>query len=239
MSALVRGEALKLRTTRTALGYAIVAVLLTLLFMLAAILAGDPTTTADKRDAIAVGSGTSAIVLLFGVVGATAEIRHRTLAPALLARPDRTALLAARTIAFGVAGLAIAGLMLVVALAVGLPLLAGQAGPGLGGEDLARVVGGGLLATALCAMLGVGVGTLVGNQVAGVVGTVLWLFLVEPLVGTVKAAAERYTIGETSHVVSGGSGGELAWGVALAVLVAWTVLFVGAGALADRRRDVA
>lgn len=239
MRGLVLGEALKLRTTRTALGYALIAAALTLLLLLTGILAGDPVTADDKREALALGGSTGAILLLFGVVGATAEIRHRTLAPALLARPGRTQLLAARTIAYGAAGLLIGVVVLVVALAIGLPLLAGQPGPGLGGEDFARLVGGGLLATTLCAMLGIGAGTLVGNQVAGVIGAVVWLFVAEPLVGAVKASAAKFTIGETVSVVSGSAGGELTWGAALAVLVAWTTLFVAAGALADRRRDVA
>jgi hypothetical protein len=188
--------------------------------------------------AVAIGGSTALIVLLFGVVGATAEIRHRTLAPALLARPGRGRLLAARAIAYGVAGLAIGALLLAVALALGLPLLAGSAGPALGAEDLARVVGGGLLATALCAMLGVGVGALVGNQVAAVIGTVIWLFVLEPLVELVKASALKYTIGEVSGTVAGSQTGGLAWGAALAVLVGWTALFLVLAALVDRRRDV-
>ena len=96
-----------------------------------------------------------------------------------------------------------------------------------------------MLATGLCAMLGVGVGALVGNQVAAVIGTVIWVFVLEPLVALVKASALKYTIGEVSGTVGGSQTGGLAWGAALAVLVAWTALFLALAALVDRRRDVA
>jgi ABC-2 type transport system permease protein len=238
MSRLVLGEALKLRTTRTAIGYAVVGALLALALVLASILGGDPTTPDDKRQAIAVGGTTAVLLILFGVVGATAELRHRTLAPALLAAPARTRLLAARTVAYGVAGLVIGALLVAVALAIGLPLLSGSGGAGLRGSDLARVAGGGVLSTTLCAMLGVGIGALVGNQVAAVIGTVVWLFVLEPLVELVKASALKYTMGEAAGTVAGASTGGLAWGAALAVLAGWTALFLAAAAVADRRRDV-
>jgi hypothetical protein len=44
MIALLRGEMVKVRTTRTALGFAGAAVLLVLAFVLITILVGDPTT---------------------------------------------------------------------------------------------------------------------------------------------------------------------------------------------------
>ena len=58
MSRLVRtGQLLKLRTTRTALGFTAAVVVLTLAIVLITILAGDPRTIADKRSALAVGGG--------------------------------------------------------------------------------------------------------------------------------------------------------------------------------------
>jgi len=129
VSRLVSGELIKLRTTRTALGFTAAVVVLTLAIVLLTILAGDPKTIADKRSALAVGSSISALLLVFGVVGAGAEYRHRTLAPALLVAPGRGRLLAARVIAYGLAGLIIGIVMTVVALAIGVPLLAGQPGP--------------------------------------------------------------------------------------------------------------
>ena len=60
---------------------------------------------------------------------------------------------------------------------VGLPLLCSADGPDLGGEDFARVIFGALIASVLSVALGVGVGLLVKNQVAAVIGTLVWILI--------------------------------------------------------------
>jgi ABC-2 type transport system permease protein len=238
MSRLIRGELIKLRTTRTALGFAAAVALLTLAIVLITVLAGHPKTIPDKRSALAVGSTVSALLLVFGVVGAGAEYRHRTLAPALLVAPKRGPLLAARIVAYGFAGLAIGAVMTIVAFALGLPLLAGQPGPDLGGTDYLRAAGGGLLAITLSTVLGVGVGTLIGKQIPAVIGTLMWIFVIEPLTGLLGGIS-KFTIGQTATAIGGDTGGRvLPWVDALLVMLAWSGLFVLAAVLVDRRRDI-
>ena len=99
MIALAQAELLKLRSTRTFLGFLAASVLLVLTFVLLSILAGDPSTISDKRDAIGFAGVLGVVLLVFGVVGATGEYRHRTLAPALLVAPDRARLTASRIVA--------------------------------------------------------------------------------------------------------------------------------------------
>jgi hypothetical protein len=179
------------------------------------------------------------VLLLFGVVGAGAEYRHRTLAPALLVAPGRGRLLGARVVAYGLAALGIGLLMTVVAFAIGLPLLAGRPGPDLGASDYLRAGGGGLLALVLSTMLGVGVGTLVGKQVPAVIGAMIWLFILEPLTGLIGHVS-KFATGQTASAIGGDTGGDqLPWGGASLVLLGWTAAFVLAAALVDRRRDVA
>ena len=48
MTRLLSGELLKLRTTRTAIGFAVAAIALVLLVVLLSILAGDPRTVAGQ-----------------------------------------------------------------------------------------------------------------------------------------------------------------------------------------------
>jgi hypothetical protein len=236
---LVRGELLKLRTTRTALGFAAALGLLTLAVVLLSILSGHPTSIADKRDALAIGDPASAILLLFGVVGAAAEYRHRTLAPALLVAPGRARLLAARIVAFGAAAVLIGAFILAVAFAIGLPLLANRPGPSLTGSDYLHVVGGGLLSMVLSTILGVGVGTFVGKQVPAVIGTIVWIFVLEPLSNLVDHIA-KFSTGQTATAIAGGANGPkvLAFGPAVAVLLAWAAIFVVAAVAVDRRRDI-
>jgi ABC-2 type transport system permease protein len=239
MSARIRGELIKLRTTRTALGFAVAAVLLVLATVLIVTLAGHPTTLRDKRSAINFGNTLSAVLLLFGVVGATSEYRHRTLAPALLIAPDRGRLTLARMLAYGFAALGIGVLMLIVAFALGIPLLSGAKGPDLAGSDYARAAGGGLLAAVLCAVLGVGVGVLVRNQVAGVVGSLCWFFIVEPLIPLLSDDAARGTVGSAASSLGGATTDDaLGFLPALLVLAAWAAVFLVAGVLVDRRRDI-
>src|ERR1700753_3659870 len=171
MTGWIRGELIKLRTTRTAVGFAVAVALLTLAIVLITVLAGDPRTIPDKRSALAVGSTIAALLLLFGVVGSGAEYRHRTLAPALLVAPARGRLLGARITAYALAGLLIGTAMTALAFAIGLPLLSGQPGPSLRGVDYLRTAGGSLLTIVLTTDLGGGVGTLVGNQIGAVLGS--------------------------------------------------------------------
>ena len=92
-----------MRTTRTALGFA-TASSCCARPVLISILAGDPTTPATSADALNIGGCVSAPLLFFGIVGATGEYRHRTIAPAVLVAPGRARLLAARLLAYMLAG---------------------------------------------------------------------------------------------------------------------------------------
>jgi ABC-2 type transport system permease protein len=239
MTHLVRGEMIKVRTTRTALGFAAATLLLVLAQVLISILADDLTGAGEKRAAIGVGGTIAILLIVFGAVGATGEFRHRTMAPAVLIAPDRVRLAIARIVAYSFTGLLVGLAAIGLALVLGLPLLAGEPGEELAGDDLVTVIVGGLAVSVLAAALGVGVGLLVRNQVAAVVGALVWLFVLEPLTGLLGDTIVDYTIGSASSQAGGGNASEaLSWSAGLAVLAAWTVVFVGIGLLVDRRRDV-
>jgi ABC-2 type transport system permease protein len=238
MTALVRGEMIKVRTTRTALGFGAAAVLLVLAVVLITILAGDPTTAQEKRDALNVGGALSVPLLLFGIVGATGEFRHRTLAPAVLISPHRGRLTLARLIAYVFTAAVMGVAMVVVALAIGLPLLAGRSGPDLESSDYATIIGGGILTATLCAALGVGLGVLVRNQVAGVVGTLVWLLILEPLLPLIEEDLVKGSVLGAAATLGGSAPDEVSWSGALLVLVIWAGVFTIAGLVVDSRRDV-
>ena len=135
MTALIRGELIKTVTTRTLFGYAAIGVALAIANVLILTLSEDLVTVADKQEAIA---GLPMLLILFGLVGAAGEYRHRTAAPAALAAGGRRGrLLLARAGAYAVTGLVLGTLTVAVALALGLPLLAGEPGPGLGSDEIA------------------------------------------------------------------------------------------------------
>jgi ABC-2 type transport system permease protein len=238
MTRLIYGELIKVRTTRTALGFGAASVLLVLALVLIGFLAGDPTTVDEKREALNVGGVLSVPLLIFGIVGATGEYRHRTIAPAVLIAPGRARLTVARLIAYVLTGLLFGAAMVVVALVVGLPL-AGGSGEDLASSDILTVVFGGLLVAVLTVALGVGVGVLVRNQVAGVVGALIWLFILSPVLGLIDDDLPDYTTLPAAGVVGGASDADgPAYGAAVIVLVAWALVVFAAGLLLERRRDV-
>jgi hypothetical protein len=237
MRRLVAGELIKVRTTRTALGFGVASVLLVLALVLISTLAGDPVTAQEKRDALNVGGVLSVPLLLFGIVGATGEYRHRTIAPAVLIAPGRGRLTVARLIAYMLTALAVGIAMVIVALALGLPLTSG--GESLSGNDFAVIIGGGLIVAVLTTALGVGVGVLVRNQVAGVVGALIWLFILSPALQLISHNLPAYTTLPAAGVAGGSESDlDLSWAKAVIVLVVWAVVFFAAALLVDRRRDV-
>jgi hypothetical protein len=238
LSRLLKGELIKVRTTRTALGFGVAAILLAIAATLIPILSTDLTSLDDKRNAVNFGGGLGIVLLLFGAVGATGEFRHRTLAPAVLIAPDRFRLVLARLGAYSLAGLLFAILIAIVSLGIGIGLLPGEPGPGLGGGDYVKLGVGGVIDVVLAAGIGVGVGTLVRNQVAAVIGALVWLTILEPLVGVIDDSWRKFTLGGTLNRVGLGGTHEMGWAASIGVLVVWAVIWCVAGALVDRRRDV-
>jgi ABC-2 type transport system permease protein len=239
MTTLIRGELIKAVTTRTVLGYALTgAALATANAVIVTQFSDSLNSVSDKQQAIA---GLPILFLLLGLVGAAGEYRHKTAGPAVLAAGrNRAAVLLARAGAYAFTGLAVGALMAAVALGLGLPLLAGLSGPGLGAEDVALVAGGSLIAAAVSAILGVAIGALVRNQVAGVIGTLTLAFVVGPLVTAIDEDAFEFTPFGSAFVLAGNSRpGGLSVGAAALVLAAWTAPMLIAAMVVERRRDLA
>jgi ABC-2 type transport system permease protein len=235
---LLAGELIKVHTTRTALGFGLAAVLLTLANVLITLLATDPATIEDKRTALNFGGLLAIVLLVYGAVGATGEYRHRTHAPAVLIAPDRVRLSFARMGAYGLSAAVFGVAMCVVSFGLGLALLANATGADLTAGDYVSLGTGGLLAAMLCTVLGVAAGTLLRSQVGAVVGVLVWLFILEPLVGLIDEDLIKYTVGISSGALGAGGNDDASMATGALVLATWTAVLAAAGALADRRRDV-
>jgi hypothetical protein len=181
------------------------------------------------------------LLILFGLVGAAGEYRHRTAAPAALATGGRRGrVLLARAGAYAVAGLVLGTLTAGVALALGLPLLSMEPGPGLDSGDIAAVAAGSILGAGLCAIMGVAAGALVRNQVAGVVGALILMFLGMPLLNIASETAAELTPFGAAVVLAGDPTVDtLSFGEAGLVLGAWTIPLTLAAIVVERRRDLA
>jgi ABC-2 type transport system permease protein len=238
MTALLRGELIKTVTTRTLFGYAALAVALAIANVLIITLSKDLVTVADKQEAIA---GLPMLLILFGLVGAAGEYRHRTATPAALAAGgSRGRLLLARAGAYAVTGLALGALTTAASLALGLPLLSGEGGLGLGSGKIAAVAMGSVVGAGLCAIMGVAAGALVRNQVSGVVGALILMFVAMPLLNVAdETAAELSPFGAALVLAGDPTADTLSSGEAGLVLAAWTVPLLLAAVVVERRRDLA
>jgi ABC-2 type transport system permease protein len=188
MTRLVQAELLKLWTTRTArvllaLTAAGTAALVTLVLTLAG-RPGQPALGDDAlRQLVGVPNGPLTLAaLVLGVLGMAGELRHGTATSTFLVTPVRGRVVAAKLAAAALAGLAMALVATAVGLAIGLPWLHAKGiGAGLADPGLGLRVAGLAAAVALYAVLGTGLGALVGNQFAAVVVGLLWLHGVEAI----------------------------------------------------------
>jgi len=195
MTRLVRAEFAKLGTTRfiygLAAGMAAFAVLAVVAVGTAAGTQGNPSLSADSLPMFVAGpvALVSGAALLLGILGVAGEFRHQTISQTFLVTPDRGRVVAAKLVAYPLAGIALALTTLAVTAAVGAGWLAAKGiTPSLLDARLGRVVGVALLGAGLCGLVGVGVGALVRNQVAALVGTLVWVLVVEGLLmGLVNA----------------------------------------------------
>ncbi len=240
MIGLLRGELIKLRTTRTAIGFGLLTLVLLALSVLAQTLLGQPISASDQTDAVAVPWPIPVVPILFGVVGATGEHRHGTITSVFLIAPGRLRAAVAKLIAYAAAG-AIGGLLIqACALIIGLPIMATDQGLALSVGDLVDVTARTLAAFAFGAALGVGIGAIVRNQVAAVVGTLAFLLILEPIVAAFSDVGEWTVNGAFAVLTAVAGPDELDYGPGLAVvLLAGLTLTLGALAvLSDRLRDI-
>jgi ABC-type transport system involved in multi-copper enzyme maturation permease subunit len=248
MTAQLRSELLKQRSTRTNLlllgwmaGLVILVVALHVLSFSTSSLAQD-----DNQFKI-LGLGTTIGALFAALLGAmsiTGEFRSGTIRPTLLVTPRRTRVIAAKVLASLAAGVGIGLLAEVLAAgaeAVGLAARGVHVQLAVG--DYAQVLAGGALGAALFAAIGVGIGAMVRNQVAALVGLCVWLLFVEPLLLSDVPSAARYAPESSAGAIAGAIQSQIADSLVapalgVVLLLAYAALSVGVGALLVTRRDV-
>lgn len=248
MTAVLRAELLKQRTTRTNLGLfatMLGLVLLAELLHCFGLPAKDLDSTARQLQVLDPGEiiGTLLAALL-GAMSITGEIRHGTIRPTFLFSPGRVRVITAKVWASMLIG---AGFGLAAgAVAIGVSTAAFRArgitihlDPG----DYVLPLLGGAAAAALWAAIGVGIGAIVRNQVATLVGLCAWLLFVENLLlgDLANVNVGRFLPGAAAAAISGQKPDTplLAPAVALVLLALYASAAAIAGWVATNRRDVA
>jgi ABC-2 type transport system permease protein len=262
MIRLIRIELLKLRTTRLGFGLLATGTAMSVLFaILEAARAGkggsaapDPLNTYSGFSAV-IGAGIWGLLFaaVLGVTISTGEYRHKTATLTYLASPNRTRVLAAKVSAAAVAGalFGLASFVVAGGSALGFTLAHGYQVP-LSDATVARYGIGHLLAGALLAAIGVGLGELVRSQLAGIVAVFAWAIVIESLIGGLFTATRPYLPYTAATNLAGTSLGNAAFGPAhgtaggtplpflatTALLVAIAAVFATIAARTTVRRDI-
>lgn len=191
--------------------------------------------------------------VLFGALAVTAEFRHKTLTPAFLVTPRRATVLWAKLTVLFVMGAVFGVLSLIAAVGPGaLTLSFGDSGTGLDQPETWLMFARILLAMALWAAIGAGLGVLVPSQVAAIVIVLAFTQFVEPILRAVTSlvdwaasvgrflpgAASDALVGTSFFTLTQGGGDELPWWGGALVLLAIAAITTAIGYVTSWRRDV-
>ena len=249
MIRLIRAEFTKLTTTRLIYGVAAAmaafAVLVVVALMTTPDMEGDPALSADSLPVFVAAPVTllSGAALLLGILGMAGEFRHQTVTQTFLVTPDRGRVVAAKLVAYPLAGIALTLAILAFTAAVATGWLAAK---GITPSLLhARVVGqvllGAVLAAGLCGLVGVGVAALVRNQVAALVGVAVWVLVVEGLLMSLLQAPSslaKWLPSAAAAALTNPGGGHLSRLGGALLLTAYALVLAAAGTRLVVRRDI-
>ena len=260
-TALVRSELRKIITTRLWWGLLLGALVYTLIQAGAnAALAGSepgagqPATpgldTAEAIRTIYASSpfqGAYIFAMILGITGMTGEYRYQTITPTFLATPKRARVVAGKMVAHLIVGIGYGIVAVIAALIVGGAIIAARGYDlGFDADRLWPSVALATLAVGLWTLLGIGIGTLIRNQVAAVLVAVFVTFLVEPLATFILAANDLDSVvkwlptnASTALTSPGTSLLEyLPWWAGGLVLLGYAALLAGLGLRLSVRRDI-
>jgi ABC-2 type transport system permease protein len=246
MTALLRAELIKLRTTRTFLALTGVAVGTSLLICVLVSLLSEPTQDEVLTDVFTADTSALFIVIL-AIVGITGEWRHRTITSSLLAAPDRLRFLVAKTLAFAAAGLLLSLLISITIAIVGMIILSSRDLPT---PELGELVGQIIRNAEVAALLGafgLALGSLVRNQPVAIVGVLMLSFAIEPTLIALVPDVGRFApfsalSGAIQEIPADNIGNDdlnlLSPGMAVLAMLAWIGTAFTAGAVLLKRRDL-
>jgi ABC-type transport system involved in multi-copper enzyme maturation permease subunit len=198
---LIRGEFAKLFSTKLWLWLLLGAFALTALFMSFTIgfdgQEGNPSpplsTPQGQRNLFSVPAAAGIFGLILGIIAITGEFRHQTVTPTFLATPNRGRVVIAKLIAYTITGAAFGIATIAIAVAIALPWLSAKnISVSLGSNGIPGTMLGVIVGVAVYSVLGVGLGALVRNQIAAVVGALVYLFVVEGFVSALPTIRDYY-----------------------------------------------
>lgn len=191
----------------------------------------------------------STFVLILGIIAMTGEYRHMTITTTFLAQPHRWRVVVAKMAVYAALGALIALVTLaVVTIAASLALMRFDHAP-ITAAAIGTALVGALIGLALYAVVGVGLGSFITNQVGAIVTALVWMLLVEALVGIAFPSVSRWLPGGAlSSAMDVGLQSDMtgslaaadrlpAWGGIL-VLLGYAAIFAALASRTTLRRDI-
>lgn len=246
MTRQLRSEMAKLTTTRTIPGLALA---LATIVVLAVALHGYGVPAANlgsSSEQLTFLMGWGAVLgnLFAGLAGAlsfTAEVRHGTIRPTLMATPRRGLVVLAKAIAAAMVGLGLGLMSTAVAGGAGRVALAARGlDATVDAGQYAQLFVGGAVAGTLWAVVGLGVGAVVRAQVPTVVAMTAWVLFVEGILVDNAPDLGRFAPGALGQALAGLHPDSLLAPVLGGTLLAvYAATALAAGSVATSRRDFA
>ena len=205
MKSIIKAEIMKLFYLRSTRAFLVVAALFGVLNTVATALAIDSDaagfgfpntqTTAGVDAVYANAAGSYVFALIIGILMITSEFKHGTAIATFLVTPKRQQVLVAKLATGAAAGLVVQLLAFFFAVGAALGYLALQ--PNSAEPTISKLVSiffAALLSGAVLGIVGIGIGALIKNQAIAVTGSLIWLFLVEPLLLTFAPGIGKYLL---------------------------------------------
>ena len=215
-------------------------------------LAASPTEIANS----VYTGGLSTVYLLtlsIGVMQIGSEYRHKTITSTFLATPKRTVVMGAKVISLLFIGAFYGVISIVSSVAAGGAVLAARGAEVFPSAEVGRTLLLSLLVLGLWALIGLGVGILIPNQVAALLIAIGVAWIVEPIAGMIlsfwdwgsdvakflPSSATQAIVDGISASAMGGPGGEaLEWWAGALVLAAYALVLAGIGSFLTVRKDI-
>jgi hypothetical protein len=217
---------------------------------------GPPLITNDldlARQVFTGGIGVGYLLTLaIGVMTIGAEYRHKTVTSTFLATPKRVQVMGAKVVSLLVIGAMYAVLSLVGSVVTGWILLTAKGHAPFADPQIWRTLALALLVLGLGALLGLGVGILIPNQVAALLIAIGVAWIVEPILGAVlgitswggditpylPSQATSAMLSTSAGGFNGGTVQTLSWWAGALVLAAYAAVMAGIGSWLTVRRDI-
>jgi len=265
MTGAIKSELRKFFTTRLWWGMGIAIFVagggLALLFglVLTSVSGADGATQSELQLTSTVFTGGIGLVYLLtlaiGVMTIGSEYRHKTITSTFLSTPKRLEVMGAKVVSLLVIGAMYGVLSLVASVGIGTAVLTGKGHHPFADSSIWRTLALALLVLGLWALIGLGAGILIPNQVAALLISIGVAWIVEPILGGVLSLASwgrdispYFPSQATSAMLGTGGGGGfggagttvtvLSWWAGALVLAAYAAVMAGVGSALTVRRDI-